>query len=198
MTTEVYLVRHASHMLVDHVLCGRMKGVGLDSHGNVQAKRLADALSGKSIDLIQSSPRLRAQQTARPIAQRLGLALETTEGFDELDAGEWTGLSFQALKADPRWREWNTRRGSARPPGGESMAELQARVVAHLNSLRHRSHKAIVIVSHAEPIRAAILHYRHISLDRFSEVPVEPASMTLLRLDPLPRAAVSTADAVLP
>jgi broad specificity phosphatase PhoE len=185
-------------MLVDHVLCGRMKGVGLDSHGNVQAKRLADALSGKSIDLIQSSPRLRAQQTARPIAQRLGLALETTEGFDELDAGEWTGLSFQALKADPRWREWNTRRGSARPPGGESMAELQARVVAHLNSLRHRSRELVVIVSHAEPIRAAILHYRHMSLDRFSEVSVEPASITVLQLDPLPRAAVSIADAVLP
>jgi probable phosphoglycerate mutase len=180
--TAVYLVRHAAHRLVNQVLCGRLKGVGLDDVGHAQARRLASELRGEPIELVQSSPRLRAQQTARPIAQSLGLLVETAEAFDELDVGEWTGQSFRALSHDPRWRAWNARRANTRPPAGERMEELRDRVVGHLEALRRRAFGAVLIVSHAEPIRAALLHVRRMSFDRFAEIAVEPASVNILRL----------------
>ena len=46
--------------------------------------------------------------------------------------GRWTGMAFPPVASNTKWRNWNERRGSARPPGGESMAALQRRVILHL------------------------------------------------------------------
>ncbi len=62
------------------------------------------------------------------------------------------------------------------------MEELRDRVVEHLEVLRRRAFGAVLIVSHAEPIRAALLHVRRMSFDRFAEIVVEPASVNILRL----------------
>jgi len=61
------------------------------------------------------------------------------------------------------------------------MLEVQARVIGHLalTSLEFPGGR-IAIVSHAEPIRAAILYYRRIPLDDFARVQVAPASITTL------------------
>ena len=72
--------------------------------------------------------------------------------------GAWTGAEFADLAPDERWRRWNEKRGSTQPPGGESMVALQRRVVRHVEHFRAVG-GSIVIVSHAEPIRAALMHY---------------------------------------
>jgi probable phosphoglycerate mutase len=51
------------------------------------------------------------------------------------------------------------------------------RVVEHIEVMRSRKFESAIMVSHAEPIRAAIMHYRHIALDDFHRVHVEPASI---------------------
>ena len=61
------------------------------------------------------------------------------------------------------------------------MHELQARVVGHLQSLEDTKIESVVIVSHAEPIRAALLHCLDVPLDRFSEIAVAPASISIVR-----------------
>ncbi len=177
----VYLVRHGAHSLVNRVLCGRSDDVSLSADGVEQARRLADYFAGKSIDAVQSSPRRRAWQTAVPIANSSNIAVESQQSMDELDVNAWTGRSFDSLATDPAWNAWNSNRSAARPPGGESMVELQARVLAHLDSLKHGVANAIVIVSHAEPIRAALLHCCGIPLDRFTEIEIDPASVSIVR-----------------
>lgn len=177
----VYLVRHGTHPLVNKVLCGRSDGVPLSAEGVEQAHRLAAYFADKPIEAVQSSPRQRAWQTALPIAAASEKVVEPAEGMDELDASGWTGCSFDSLAVDPAWNAWNSNREAARPPGGESMTELQARVTAHLNSLKCGPANAIVIVSHAEPIRAALLLYRGIPLDRFAEIEIDPASISIVR-----------------
>jgi probable phosphoglycerate mutase len=176
----IYLVRHAAHSLVDRVLCGRACDVSLSDEGAAQARRLAIRLASTPIDVVQSSPRRRTRETAAAIAERHALDVECAESMDELDAGEWSGRSFESLAPDPAWVRWNSCRGSARAPGGESMAELQARVIAHIEKLRAKTANA-VIVTHAEPIRAALLYYRNIPLDRYGEIEVAPASVIALR-----------------
>lgn len=160
-----------------------MSGVALDGLGQTQMLACA-AMMAPAPDLIESSPRLRTRQSALFLASHFRLPVRTVAAFDELDVGDWTGTSFAELDRDPRWRQWNARRGSTRPPRGESMAELQRRVVQHLESLRRDGTGSVVaIVSHAEPIRAALLHYAGVPVDDFASIPVETASISTLAAD---------------
>ena len=63
------------------------------------------------------------------------------------------------------------------------MAELQGRVLRHVEMLKESKASSVVVVTHAEPIRGALLHYRRMSLDRFAEIVVAPASVSILRSD---------------
>jgi probable phosphoglycerate mutase len=158
-----------------------MPGVGLDASGQRQAIGLAQRLADQDVTQLQSSPRQRAQETAAPIASRLGLAIEVEPAIDEIDFGAWGGRSFAELETDPGWDVWNRQRSACRPPGGETMAELQRRMMRHLAALATRRPEAcIVLVSHAETIRAAILHCRGMALDDFARIEIAPASITTL------------------
>lgn len=183
MTTAVFLVRHAAHSLLDRVLCGRMEGVQLSGAGHRQAQSLAHRFARERITSIQSSPCERAIATAQPIAAGSGIELEIVGELDELDAGAWTGQKFSELARDPRWREWNSARRSARPPGGESMAEVQARVLRHLRRMRRESPRGrIVMVTHAEVIRVAVLYSLGLGFDDFARIRIAPASVITLTL----------------
>ncbi|MBV9561435.1 MAG: histidine phosphatase family protein [Bradyrhizobium sp.] len=183
MVKTIHLVRHGHHALLGHKLCGRMPGVGLDDQGCRQMARCTDFLLPPP-SAIQSSPQQRTRQSANILAARFGLAVEIVPAMDEIDLGDWTGRSFEELEGDVAWTRWNHARGSSRPPNGETMQALQARVVRHLEQLRHDdSDGALVIVSHAEPIRAALLHYSQLRLDDYVAIEVEPASITTLSVD---------------
>jgi broad specificity phosphatase PhoE len=175
----IYLVRHGSHSLLDRILCGRLSDVSLSPAGIDQANELVARFAGVPIDVVQSSPRRRSRETAQPIAERRSLEIECADAMDELDAGEWSGCTFEALASDPAWLQWNQHRGSTRPPAGESMHELQARVVAHVEKVVAEG-ASTVIVTHAEPIRAVLLHYRKMPLDRYFEIEVPPVSVSIL------------------
>jgi broad specificity phosphatase PhoE len=181
--TTFYLVRHASCALLGQVLAGCALDVSLDQTGRRQVAALAKEFSRRRIGAVQSSPRRRTLQTARPIAERIGRPLEVEPALDEVDFGEWSGRRFTELAGDPRWRAWNESRGKERAPGGESMAEVQRRVVGHLERVRDRHPAAVVVVvSHCDVIRAALLYYRGQPLDAYAGISIPPAAVTILRL----------------
>lgn len=180
MVKTIHLVRHGHHALLGAKLCGRMPGVELDDLGCRQMARCADMIP-RAPAAIQASPQRRTQQSASILAWRFGVPVEIVPAFDEIDLGDWTYRSFADLESDRRWTRWNTRRGASRPPNGESMWELQQRVVRHLEQLRTlQIPGSVAIVSHAEPIRAALLHYSRIPLDKFLSIEVDPASISTL------------------
>jgi probable phosphoglycerate mutase len=170
--------------MLNAVLVGRMSGAELGENGREQARQVARLLAGRDITAIQSSPQTRARETAQPIAGRTGLPIEIAQAVDEIDVGDWTGRPFSALREDPLWQLWNRARSSARPPRGESMQELQSRVVKHLYQMSsERPDARVVVVSHAEVIRAALLHVLKLPLDEFWRVQVAPASVSTLVID---------------
>jgi broad specificity phosphatase PhoE len=182
--TMLFLVRHGAHGLVDRVLVGRMPGVSLSEVGREQARRVALMLSGERITALQSSPQPRAQETARQIADRLGLPIEIASAIDELDAGTWTGQPFAALTNDPLWKLWNHARGTARPPKGESMLELQTRAMAYVNGIAAAAPEGrVAVVSHAEVIRAIVMNVLRIPLDEFHRVEIAPGSVSTVAID---------------
>jgi broad specificity phosphatase PhoE len=184
VATTIILVRHAAHDLLDRVLVGRTSDARLGAVGIKQAERLAAALVRSGVTDVKSSPQIRARQTAEPVAAMLGKPAEIVPEFDEADYGAWSGRTFESLQNDPDWKRWNSRRETCRPPGGESMHELQSRVLAGLSRLK-KAHpdQCIAIVTHAEPARAAVLHYCGIPLSEFARVRIDPGSCTTLQLD---------------
>jgi probable phosphoglycerate mutase len=185
MATTAFLVRHAVHDRVDSTLVGRMEGVGLGAAGRAQAEALAARLAREPIAELHSSPQRRARETAAPIALRLGLAVEVCAAIDEIDFGDWTGRDFGALADDPAWRLWNERRGAARPPGGESMAEVQVRAVAHLRrAAAAHPGGAVALVSHGDVIKAMVMDALGLPLDAHWRLDIAPASVSVLALWP--------------
>ena len=130
------------------LLQGRID-LDLDDLGVQQAERAAATIGG--VDRVIASPLARAQQTAAAFGQ----PVETDERFIELDYGQWEARPVKDVPADT-WAEWRTNL-DFRPPGGETLNELGARVRNGLRELAEEAvHSDIVVVSHVSPIKASI------------------------------------------
>lgn len=181
MTTTFFLVRHAAHDRVGAILCGRTPGVHLSAAGKAQAERLGLHFANESAACIRTSPLERALETAAPIASRLGCPLEICEAITEIDFGDWAGANFEALAQDPHWATWNSARSLSRPPCGETMLEAQARIVRAMEQLRHSyPEQAVILVSHGDVIKTALLYHLGLPIDAYARFEVEPASISTL------------------
>ncbi|MBV9969226.1 MAG: histidine phosphatase family protein [Xanthobacteraceae bacterium] len=179
----LFLVRHAAYPRLGEFLAGRTDQVILSAEGRDQCAGLARRLSTEQVVCIQSSPRARALQTAEPIARSAGLPIEPVADIDEIDAGEWTGRDFDELEHDSRWQAWNSERATSRIPGGESMMEVQQRVLRCIERARRTGARgAHVMVTHAEVIRAAMLHFLGLPLRAYSQIEIGPASVSAVLL----------------
>ncbi|MDG6095163.1 histidine phosphatase family protein [Acetobacter sp. AN02] len=109
--------------------------------------------------------------------------LTVIPAFLEQDLGEWQGLPHNALPEklrQPGHVFWPMS-GTERPPGGESMTDVCARVGAALNDLAERNRgKDMVIVSHGGTIRAAIAHALRIHADTALHFSIQNLSLTIL------------------
>jgi probable phosphoglycerate mutase len=181
--TLLLLVRHGQTPTTGTVLPGRAPGLHLSGLGHVQAERLADRLGGLTLDAVHSSPLERARETAAPTAARWGLEVLEDVGLTECDFGAWTGAALSDLARLPEWHAVQHTPSAFRFPGGEGFAEMQARMVGTLERLC-RSHPggAVVCVSHADPIKAAVAHYLATPLDLFQRITISPGSVSAVSL----------------
>jgi probable phosphoglycerate mutase len=179
-----FLVRHASMDGLGYRIVGRERGVHLNQKGEAEAQRLAARLASLRPAAIYSSPMERAQETAAVISRILGLPVLTEPGLNEIDYGDWTGKTFDELDTFQEWRRYNMRRHTAHIPGGESMPQLLQRAWQTVERL-HKSHPSglVILVSHADWIRAAAAHYAGATLDVLQRFEVYPASVSVLAVD---------------
>jgi probable phosphoglycerate mutase len=178
---RIYLVRHGSHDLLGKRLCGRMPGVALNPEGVAQAHRVAARLSGESPAAVYSSPMERALETAQAIAERQGLEVRSTDALNEIDLGAWTGAPLDALRPRGDWQWWNSARGQHRPPGGETMLDVQVRVARWLETVR-RTHndESIVGVSHGDVIKATLAFALGLSIDHHDRLEIDAGSISAI------------------
>lgn len=182
--TTFFLIRHGANDFVGKSIAGRMPGVHLNAEGRRQAGRLAEKLSREPIQKIFSSPLERAIETAKPLAERLGLQIQISEAFNEIDFGDWTGLSLDELSPLAEWRRWNSLRTGTRIPNGELILEVQTRMVKEIEQIRRENpNGSVAIFSHGDPIRSALFYFLGVSLDSFQRVEISPASISVLTID---------------
>ncbi|MBB4641905.1 histidine phosphatase family protein [Rhizorhapis suberifaciens] len=178
-----FLIRHGEHDALDRVLCGRTLDLSLNETGRRRSDLLGAALAEHQ-PILQCSPRKRARETAERMAQSCGGIPQIVSALDEIDFGEWSGRVFESLHADHGWRRWNEARAHSRPPGGERIVDVQARVANHLDLMREEHPKAtIAMVSHSDVIRAAICHVLGLSPDHWKRFEIDCASVTSIEAD---------------
>ena len=181
--TLVFLVRHGQTPTTGKTLPGRAKGLHLADKGHEQAASVAERIAplAKRVAAVYASPLERTKETAAPIGKALGQRVRTNRGLLECDFGEWTGAELKALGKLPQWKQVQRYPSGFRFPGGESFSEMQVRindavakmVVAHPG-------KAVVAVSHADPIKAVVAHAMGTHLDLFQRIVVSPCSVTAI------------------
>lgn len=162
----------------------------LDHEGRRQAGALAAAVAEgpppATVTRVIASPLGRAVATARGF----GLPVEVDERWIEVDYGAWEGRPVRALTAE-EWAAWRADPGFA-PPGGESLAALDARVRAACEDLAAAAATGtagngagdVVVVSHVSPIKAAVAWALGAGTGLAWRCHLDPASITRVELRP--------------
>lgn len=176
---NLLLIRHAHNDWVGERLAGWTPGVHLNEVGRAQAAALAQQLAEVPLAAIYSSPLERTLETAQPLAETRDLTVEVREGLGEARYGDWTGRNLEELQKEELWPVVQVYPGGARFPGGESMREVQARIVAEIDAIRDgHAGQTVAVVSHSDPIKMAVAHYAGLPLDLFQRLTIAPASVT--------------------
>lgn len=151
----------------------------------MQALAVAGRLSDERIDAIYSSDLNRACETAKAIAAAHGLPVMADARFRECSFGEWEGKTVAEVKemCPDLYEEYRSDSIRYRPPGGERLEELQARVVEAINGIAaSRGDDTIALVTHGGPIKALICHVLGADLRAFRRLAPGNCGITIVAL----------------
>jgi broad specificity phosphatase PhoE len=153
--TIVHLVRHGEVDNPAGLLYGRLPDYHLSELGREMAERVAEYFQGRDVVHVRSSPLERAQETAAPIADALGLPIVIDARLIEA-ANYFEGLrvSFRGALRHPK--NWLYFRNPFRPSWGESYKDVLARMRPAMRDTAEAAlgHEAVV-VTHQLPIWVA-------------------------------------------
>jgi probable phosphoglycerate mutase len=123
----------------------------LSAEGTAAARRLARELGPEPLDLIVTSPRLRARRTAELLAGRRGLEVRDDDDLAEIRAGSFEGQPVAA------YQEWVLATPPATPaPGGESVLAAARRYLAAARRIRAEGAAVVIAVTHNLPMRMLV------------------------------------------
>jgi probable phosphoglycerate mutase len=177
----VLLVRHGRTPTTGKVLPGRERGLHLAEEGRAQAEAVAERIAALTTKpaAVYASPLERTKETAAPIAQKLGLRVRVDRGLLEADVGQWAGRELTALAKTPEWSVVHGWPAGFRFPGGESFAEMSTRAgAAVLRLVAQHPGDTLVLVSHADPIKAVVAGAAGMALDLFQRIVISPCSVS--------------------
>ena len=177
---QIYLIRHAhpDFPLGAHMCLGRTD-TPLGPLGRMQAVLLGEELRKKHLKVF-SSPLTRCRETAAP----LGGEAEIVPALAEQDMGPWDGLTFDEIKE--RWPELFARRSAEPllvPPGAETLATVQRRVLPALYECLARSDGDLAVVAHASVDQAILAKVCNVKLEESRPLRIPYASFVVLHYD---------------
>jgi len=182
---RLFLVRHAEALANPDLRYLGSRDDPLTERGRWQATQLAQALAPLSLVAVYTSPLIRAVETATPMAHTHRLSPIPDRRLVEASMGTWEGLRrAEILARSPEdavhHQRWETDPTCA-PPGGESLADAQARVVACVQDLAERHAGAsAVLVSHVGPIKALLCAVMDVPLTAARRMFLDSATVSVI------------------
>ena len=159
--TNVLLVRHGQSKGNAERRFGGHTATPLSARGRNQAAATARTLKSESLTAIYSSDLARAMETAKPLANMIGLTVQGTSAFRERDVGVMEGLTFEdAAQQHPEQYAALLRRDFDYVlSGGESYRQLLDRARQKLDEIIEENHGGkIAVFSHTGTICILALH----------------------------------------
>ena len=152
-TTVVHLLRHGEVDNPHGIIYGRLPGYHLSANGRAMAEAAADFFAERAVMALFSSPLERAQETARPVAERLGLPIVTDDRLIE-SWNHFEGLKFGVGDGSLRHPvHWPRLANPLRPSWGEPYREVAARMQSMMETARAAAAgQEAVCVTHQLPI----------------------------------------------
>ena len=173
--TKFILVRHGQSKANEGGFLAGITDVPLSTLGEKQAKAVSEyILKSYQVDVIYSSPLERACNTVKGVSEALNLPIIKENALREFDFGVWEGLTLEEIKQnhDNAYGKWAKDPGVYVPKGGESMTELQARVIESLKEIAAREDgKTVLIGSHSSVIRALQCYVQKLPLTKMKNTP---------------------------
>ena len=182
----LHFIRHGETEWNRNGLIQGFSDVPLSDVGREQARALATELAARSIGALYAADLRRTIETATPIAEALGLEIQTTPALRERDFGANEGRVAGEVAA-----ERGTERGSGwtsvdeRHPGGESIRELYRRVADFLDALVADAPAAeIALVTSGGLICVAAAHLAREPVDTIAWHAFANCSVTTVQVAP--------------
>ena len=134
---------------------------------------------------IYTSPMGRCVETGTAIGKPLGLSASAMPGLNDIDYGDWQGLTADEARA--RWPDeldtWYRHPDWAAIPRGETLQQVLTRAVAALREvIRHHPDDTIVLVAHDSVNRVLLLHALELPLSRYWRFKQNPCCINELDL----------------
>jgi broad specificity phosphatase PhoE len=156
--------------------------VALSPLGMRQAEALGQAVSRRAIAHVYVSPFERARHTAEIALAGLGLPLTVVDDLRELSLGEWEGCTVEEVRTRPGdpYARWVRDPVQCPPPGGEPLADVQARVLRAVEGITaaHPNGDDVLIVSHGGVISALLAHCFGLPLSSIWRIAVANCSLS--------------------
>ena len=181
--TRLIFLRHGQTPRTAEKKYAGHEDVDLNELGEKQARGADEALKDvEGISAVISSPLLRCVRTAEVVGEALGKKVKVEPGFVECNFGDFDGLTMQQAKERfPELHDEWMADPSVAPPSGEALTEVYARVKGAVRGVveKHQG-ETVVIVTHVNPIKAALGESLGSGTQIFSRLFLDPASMSVI------------------
>ena len=184
--TIIYLIRHGLTAANKRDIFAGRTQEPLHLEGVAQLTEVGERLTGRGISKIFCGPLARTRQSAGIVGEMLGVPVEADEALNEISIPHWDGLTKEAIRAKfgPEYPAWLADPAGFQVPGCETIAEVQSRAVACLETiLRACPGQNLLVVSHLIVVRALLLHYLARPIADFRTIKVGNAKVAILSRD---------------
>lgn len=185
---RLLLVRHGETTWNHEARYQGQADIPVSTRGWAEAERLAERLASESINAIYTSDLMRALDTARVIARRIGQPLTLEPRLREANLGEWQGLTYEQVRrryfsdTDPL----PAYLVDSPPPSGECLRQLQVRLMSAIESIAAKHANAgVLIVTHGGCLKVLLCTWLGMELSAYWQLRFDSASISEVSLYPV-------------
>jgi probable phosphoglycerate mutase len=180
---RIFVFRHgAVPATAGKIFLGRTD-LPLSAEGRAQAEAWKTHFAGRLPARMVSSPLCRALEFARILAGDRADAVEIQPALSEIDLGDWDGRPMAEIRGrEPAsWKARGEDMAGFRPPGGESFADLQHRVVPAFEKLAAASASDLLLAAHAGVNRVLLCHLLQMPLGNLFRIEQSSAGLNVIQ-----------------